>query len=31
MATAVENTIPCDRCDGQIDLDDWSNHIVSIG
>jgi hypothetical protein len=29
MAEAIENTIPCDRCHTQIDLRDWSQHVVS--
>jgi hypothetical protein len=28
MATAIENTIPCERCNTQIGLRDWSEHVV---
>ncbi len=29
MATALENTIPCDRCNTPIDMRNWSAHVVS--
>ncbi len=29
MATAMEETIPCERCDTHIALHEWSGHIVS--
>lgn len=29
MAEALVPTIPCERCNAQINLDDWTEHIVS--
>jgi hypothetical protein len=30
MAEAIVDTIPCDRCNTQINLQDWTRHIVSF-
>ncbi len=28
MAAAIEDTIPCERCNTQISLHDWPWHVV---